>query len=209
MKEILISQKPEIVEKIASGRCAIIVTKQRPKIEPPFKCYVYCTSVKKMTLSKYVEIHKKTNGEIDDMSGRVVGEFICNRIEDFSQWNDYPSLLRHITLNTDIKDYPIWDYYLKGKKSGYGWNISALTRYDIPKEVEDFTSPTVCKKAQYQDDPFFSGWFCTGEEEDCPYFDCPSCGGEYDDYEDYAYCLSKGKEPLKSIKHWCYVEEIK
>ena len=47
MKAILISIRPKWVEKIASGEKTIEVRKTRPKIEMPFKCYIYCTKPSK------------------------------------------------------------------------------------------------------------------------------------------------------------------
>ena len=42
MKSILLSIKPKYVELIASGEKTIEVRKSRPKLETPFKCYIYC-----------------------------------------------------------------------------------------------------------------------------------------------------------------------
>lgn len=43
MKSVLISIKPKWCELIASGKKTIEVRKTRPKIEIPFKVYIYCT----------------------------------------------------------------------------------------------------------------------------------------------------------------------
>ena len=42
-KSVLISIRPEWCQKIASGEKTIEVRKKRPKLAPPFKCYIYCT----------------------------------------------------------------------------------------------------------------------------------------------------------------------
>lgn len=42
-KAVLISIRPEWCQKIASGEKTIEVRKNRPKLAPPFKCYIYCT----------------------------------------------------------------------------------------------------------------------------------------------------------------------
>lgn len=47
MKSVLISIKPKDCELIANGKMTIKVLKSRPKIETPFKVYVYCTLDKK------------------------------------------------------------------------------------------------------------------------------------------------------------------
>lgn len=43
-KAVMLSIRPKWVEKIASGEKTIEVRKTSPKIEPPFKCYIYCTA---------------------------------------------------------------------------------------------------------------------------------------------------------------------
>lgn len=42
-KSVLISIRPKWCEKIASGEKTIEVRKTRPKMNTPFKCYIYCT----------------------------------------------------------------------------------------------------------------------------------------------------------------------
>ena len=43
MKSVLMSIRPEWCEKIANGKKTIEVRKTRPKLETPFKVYIYCT----------------------------------------------------------------------------------------------------------------------------------------------------------------------
>ena len=45
-KAVLISIRPKWCELIASGKKTIEIRKTRPKIETPFKCYIYCTRPK-------------------------------------------------------------------------------------------------------------------------------------------------------------------
>lgn len=45
---------------------------------------IYCSSVKSMNLTDYCEAHRATGGAIDDWSGKVIGEFICDRIDRFT-----------------------------------------------------------------------------------------------------------------------------
>ena len=56
-KAVLISIRPEWCEKIINGRKTIEVRKTRPKMNPPFKCYIYKCG-----------------------NGKVVGEFLCDEI---------------------------------------------------------------------------------------------------------------------------------
>ena len=41
-KAVLISIRPEWVEKILAGEKALEVIKTRPNMGTPFKCYIYC-----------------------------------------------------------------------------------------------------------------------------------------------------------------------
>ena len=42
-KAVMLSIRPKWCEKIASGEKTIEVRKTKPKLETPFKCYIYCT----------------------------------------------------------------------------------------------------------------------------------------------------------------------
>ena len=76
MKAVMISIQPKWVEKIANGEKTIEVRKSRPKIDTPFKCYIYCT------------IGNGVKGDYLVQSGiqcgKVVGEFICDKIVKYS-----------------------------------------------------------------------------------------------------------------------------
>lgn len=43
-RAVLISIRPEWVEKILDGEKALEVRKNRPNMEPPFKYFIYCTN---------------------------------------------------------------------------------------------------------------------------------------------------------------------
>lgn len=42
-KAVMLSIRPKWCEKIASGKKTVEVRKTRPKLDTPFKCYIYCT----------------------------------------------------------------------------------------------------------------------------------------------------------------------
>ena len=71
MKAVLISIRPKWVEKIVSGEKTLEVRKTRPKLETPFKCYIYCTGVKRSPLGEYVEVHRKTGGAVDEWQEKL------------------------------------------------------------------------------------------------------------------------------------------
>lgn len=156
-KAVLISIRPKWCGKIASGEKTVEVRKTRPKLETPFKCYIYCTKARERlsTILKdgdenYGEIYRgkpvfiKTNDPDDyyayGHSCAVIGEFVCDRIFPIDVYD-----------NGCIKDWNVelmWQAYLlykelaayigKGKR-GYGWHISDLKIYDTPKELSEFT----------------------------------------------------------------------
>lgn len=73
-KAVLISIRPEWCEKIINGEKTIEVRKTRPKLQTPYKCYIYCTAG---NLS-----YKTPNGMICHCCGcrEVIGEFTCDEI---------------------------------------------------------------------------------------------------------------------------------
>ena len=134
MKSVLISIKPKWVEKIASGEKTIEVRKTRPKIETPFKCYIYMSQGNLKDLGSYREwIYKNRM--------KVIGEFVCDIIELFTEYE----LLydgNYVEKETRVPTKELLSY--KGKNDFlYGWHISDLKIYDKPKELSEFCIP--CK----------------------------------------------------------------
>lgn len=83
MKSIMTSVSPYLCEKIANGQCKILVRKSAPK-EVPFKAYIYCTKTKnKWSLSDYEGAYQNSEGEIVYAQQHVIGEFMCDKIDDF------------------------------------------------------------------------------------------------------------------------------
>lgn len=46
-KAVLLSIRPEWCVKILNGEKTVEIRKNRPKLKPPFKCYIYCTKAQK------------------------------------------------------------------------------------------------------------------------------------------------------------------
>ena len=85
MKSVLISIRPEWVEKIVNGEKTIEVRKSAPK-ELPFKAYIYCTKDRKNLLPiEHGKVLQKVNfWENTDAYygfGKVIGEFICDKFD--------------------------------------------------------------------------------------------------------------------------------
>ena len=84
MKSVLISIAPKWCDLIANGKKTIEIRKSRPKIDTPFKCYIYCT--KNKDTHSLLELHTNS-GKINKMNGKVIGEFVCDRISEYEmEW---------------------------------------------------------------------------------------------------------------------------
>ena len=206
MKAVLISIQPKWCEKIASGEKTIEVRKTRPKLETPFKCYIYCT------------IGNGVKGDYLVPSGiqcgKVIGEFGCEKIDEYTAEfvNDgdcYEDLRRHWIDDDGEEDFEIitsndrdnpedcelfknsFISYAELKKyigenfhdiPFYGWHISNLKIYDKPKELSEFY--TRCN---------------------IPESKCKLCDNCYERLEYYGrpYAVKKLTRPPQS---WMYVE---
>ena len=129
MKAVLISIRPEWVEKIADGEKILELRKTEPKLETPFKVYIYCTAG---NLS-----YEVSNGIFCNISGGrlVVGEFVCDKIGVI--WGGgYLKMPESAFAGSCLNMYQI-DTYLDGK-DGHFWHISNLKIYDAPKQLSEF-----------------------------------------------------------------------
>ena len=128
-KVVLISIRPEWVEKIARGEKTVEVRKTRPKLDTPFKCYIYCTQGNDA---------RRLRGSW----GKVIGEFICDRVETIKAATEPYGIYDvddDFVAQTRLVDGALWDY---GKGATlYGWHISKLEIYDTPKKLSKFFRP--------------------------------------------------------------------
>lgn len=152
-KAVLISIQPKWVEKIANGEKTIEVRKSVPKLERPFKVYIYATwngNNKEILVKQdgllFCEDWRKASG-LQRASGKVIGEFVCDRIDSYVGRDD----------NKDYWDLSVEEWEELKKKSCltipqildytgdccrcYGWHISELKIYDKPKELGEFFTP--------------------------------------------------------------------
>lgn len=126
-KAVLISIRPKWCDLILSGKKSIEVRKTRPKLETPFKCFIYCTKPKWEFEDFLVPEGYGTYGFFG--GGKVIGEFVC----DFMF---HASL--HLVAGTCLTDEEIMKYLGNGK-TGYGWHISELKIFDEPKQLSEFS----------------------------------------------------------------------
>lgn len=144
MKSVLISIKPKWCELIANGKKTIEVRKTRPKLEPPFKCYIYQT----------VGGRTNTVDILENNIGKVIGEFICDKIDRLAVCGYDNSDMKLRRVDDNLTAYNLdYDYlnkcrlslgelknYANGSKL-FGWHISDLVIYDKPKELSEFEKP--------------------------------------------------------------------
>lgn len=163
-KAALISIKPKWCEKIANGDKTIEVRKTRPKMNTPFKCYIYCTLQgcnEFFRVDLGGDVAKWNRGKWADRKGKVIGEFICDRIDWITHigYTGIPNLVETricdaATMRTSpvggllnaaclthemLNDYLVWG-------DGYGWHISDLRIYDAPRELSEFERPYECNE---------------------------------------------------------------
>lgn len=210
-KSVLISIRPKWIEKIARGEKTIEVRKSRPKLNPPFKCYIYCTKAQNPVLVALQNLEDSpyvmTCGTgtrrypVEDASwarllnGTVCGEFTCDHI--------YQYTTMAIKDGTDISDEDmerlsclshreLQRYEDSSAKENrlwyfglYGWHITDLKIYDEPKELSDFKANDAC--------PFLGRNGCSYE------FHCFRAGktmrcGNYLDKAPQSYCYVQCSE---------------
>ena len=156
MESILISIRPEWCERILSGEKTIEVRKNRPKIDTPFRCYIYETKG---------EIERPRGDEdgyiYQEGRGAVIGEFVCDKIKriDIPFPAYWPELDKSVLYGTCLSLTEIHDYL--GHRSGYGWHISDLRIYDEPKPLKRFQIPTTYPARRIRQPP--QSW-CYAEE---------------------------------------------
>ena len=145
MKAVLISIRPKWCQKIISGEKTIEVRKTRPKLNPPFKCYIYCTEGRpdlnipisqERLMRDYLETGSMKSLNCPIGNGKVIGEFTCNSVTNiFSNsrfWLDEDDFLHTCLSAAEMRKYA------NGANGLYGWHISNLKIYDTPRELREF-----------------------------------------------------------------------
>lgn len=135
-KAVLISIHPKWCELIASGEKTIEVRKTKPKLKPPFKCYIYCTKDKNnhfWTGKRYSYFDDRSHNAFDkDGNGKVIGEFTCDTFAIDITYGHDPLYCGAACMNAiDVAAYAL-------NNPMYGWHISDLKIYDEPKELSEF-----------------------------------------------------------------------
>lgn len=177
-KAVMISIRPKWCEKIARGEKTIEVRKTRPKLETPFKCYIYRTkeTVPHIINDKWVQMK---------VGGTVIGEFTCDciyELETKAPGGSYYVKGESQPTTNDVARQSCLTLrdmheYLKAAK-GYGWHISDLVIYDELKDLGEFKGP------------------CKVESDCCA---CP--------HYNYIKMDCDGRTIKRPFQSWGYVEE--
>ena len=199
MKAVMISIRPEWVYKILNQKKTIEIRKTAPKIATPFKCYIYCTLGKEpLSYIDYCGYDMQDFREDFIANGKVVAEFICDRIVPIKVFNNgtiqdwnWHELAKSCVPYDDIVKY------IGNNRSGYGWHISDLKVYDKPKKLCEFT-----KYSENDIRPCQNGDEC---QYDCYDYgeDCRICSIDFDG--DNCPFIKLQRPP----QSWCYVEDSK
>lgn len=204
MKSVLISIRPKWCELIASGEKTVEMRKTRPNIQTPFKCYIYCTKRKMVTCSE-------VNG-----NGKVIGEFICDkltyveaRIDDNGE--KHLANANFLLRKSFLSEKQMFDYLYKADRKtggGWAWHISNLKIYDKQRELSEFWAYNEKLHKRYDSEEDFCCYNDTNEYgealTDCGYaynniLNCYRCWEEWS-----GWCHNVTRPP----QSWCYVEEL-
>lgn len=209
MKAILLSIRPNWCKLIWSGMKAVEVRKTRPKLETPFRVYIYCTltASKEFNLDDHNwDVSAKNRGGWPGKMGRVIGEFTCKKITGLthvgetgswepaslyvmapgSYYKPADELLEAACMSKETAEK-----YLKGR-DGCGWHISDLKIYDNPRDLNEFSR---------------FGFFGMGRSN------CVCGNRRCENYEpSYHYmipptCKIDGCSICRPPQSWCYVED--
>lgn len=138
-KAVLISIQPKWCELIASGKKTIEVRKTKPKLKPPFKCYIYCTKNKNNHFwagKRYSYADNHSHNAFDkDGNGKVIGEFVCDTLcfVIYNKTYGHDLLFNAAGCMAEIESIA----YARNQPI-FGWHISDLKIYDEPKELSEF-----------------------------------------------------------------------
>lgn len=192
MKAILISIKPKWCEKIFNGEKTIEVRKTAPKLETPFKVYVYETK------TGFIEAVRGTCPICAFSRGKVVGEFVCEGVRAYIPFGLRGFELSLKWLEQMCLSKEQLDKY-GGLKTLYGWHITEPKLYDKPRELAEF-SRYGYKEIEHAG----SGYIFCGNTQ-CEYCE-PSevIAGLYKP----PVCTKDGCRITRPPQSWCYVEEI-
>lgn len=194
---VLLSIQPKWCELISTGKKTVEIRKTKPKLETPFKCYIYCTKPA-FPHEDYIVAFSSEEQEPKAFygGGKVICEFVCDRICPIAYTMD--GFADFVDCQTTCLNPIDFMNYGKGQTL-YGWHISELVIYDKPKELSEFTvidkeAVKKCKNRTrvYNNPDYTNGALLLGS------YYCNKNGD---------WCSNCKTTPLKRPpQSWCYVE---
>ena len=148
-KAVLASVRPLYCYYYAIGRKTLELRKTCPKLDGPFKVYIYCTQ-KSYLLSypfrgsyKFFDTNNKKDANLyKHHEGKVVGEFICDSVYTVKNDNgnfhcvEFPEKTNEIARDSCLGYSDMRRYCLL---TSYAYHISNLKIYSEPVEIGRFT----------------------------------------------------------------------
>lgn len=201
MKAVLLSIRTEWCKKILSGEKTVEIRKTRPRLETPFKVYIYCTRAasKEFKLDdQNWDVSAKVHGGCPGKRGRVIGEFTCNDIDRITPLtSSIPGNLEERILGScltpqQVETYAGWKGHMRliDCRDAYCWHIHDLKIYDRPRELDEFYRFNFCG---------MNGTVVC-ENEGCKHYE-PSGS-----YMEPPTCAIDGCYLKRPPQSWCYVE---
>lgn len=232
MPAVLISVQPKWCELIANGKKTVEIRKTRPKLETPFKCYVYCTKDKWNHLVQMPDkSYRIYDGKYDknlkfdgESNGKVIGEFVCDLIANYEAelWDDKTfERIQELYEPDDFTETGEYEYKTIADNGDGFWQENMLCKASCL---------TITEMRNYLGKGFseFYGWHISDlviydepkELEEFYHYcgDEPKCDGcscfyhesnESVGIEEYCCSPIEGFKPMKRPpQSWCYVERV-
>lgn len=150
---ILMSIQSKWCELIANGKKTVEIRKTIPKLDTPFKVYMYCTKAKDRFVHKGITYYSDAlyvnrctklptcgcSQYEKNLNGKIIGEFVCDEIDVFGD------ILTGVSTSWLLKNSQLSCVEL-GRYAGnaehlYAWHISNLKIYVEPKLLHHFFKP--------------------------------------------------------------------
>lgn len=224
MKEILLATQPKWCEAIGNKIKVIDIRKTAPKIELPFKVYIYCTygdllrkgfpnEQEVLKVKDYLKVTREKQVYFA-LNGRVIGEFICDKIDNYTakfvndgewyedirrKWIDDDGEEDFEIITSNDKDNPEDCELLKNSCLAY----AELKKYigenfhDIPFYGWHISNVTIYDKPKALRE-FYTR--CKVSENKCKL--CDNCFDREDGFGHH-YAVKQLTRPPQS---WCFVE---
>lgn len=148
-KAVLLSINPKWCGKIAAAEKALEVRKSKPKLDVPFKVYIYCTKGRRLHFWR-----SKTYAYADDRShnafdlcgdGKVIGEFVCDRVYQYTTTNmDGADISENDVVSQSclsLKELDAYEHRAEPKENCiyllglYCWHITDVKIYERPLDL--------------------------------------------------------------------------